>query len=63
MISEAERQRRAENMRRVNARKPRKDEAYYREFIKARLLLDEALKEGDAVLGAQADAIVRSATG
>lgn len=40
-ISETERKRRADNMRLVNARKPRKDEAYYREFIKARIKVDE----------------------
>lgn len=41
MISETERQRRSDNMRQVNARKPQKDEAYYREFIKARVKIDE----------------------
>jgi hypothetical protein len=41
VLSDDERQRRAENMRMINARKPPKDEAYYREFVKARVFIDE----------------------
>lgn len=40
-ISDAERQRRADNMRRVNANKKPKDADYYRAFVKARVKVDD----------------------